>query len=282
MLEFREISKEFDPGLSGVTAYRSMIKEYLQCKALEMIFRGPFQSRLVFIGGTRLRLINGFRRFSEDLDFDLRGDYKGEDHRDLMESLAAGFEKQNIKAEPDREKKVSAGTAFTGFLNFPGIMERMGIKDTPGRKFYIKFDAEKHNYGDYNYEPEVGILNHFDVFVPLRCAPLSFILSTKMCAILERAKGRDYYDIVELVKQTRPDISYIANRLEFGRMKTKYDGPDTYIKSALASLENVDWKEKTAEIKRFLFDPAEAEKVRLFAQYATDDRIRDWLRATGS
>ena len=103
MLNFREIRKEFDASLTGITAYRAMIKEYLQCKVLEYIYRGPFKERLVLIGGTKLRLLNNFRRFSEDLDFDLQGDYDGNDHFALCEYLVKEFNNQNIKAEIDQD-----------------------------------------------------------------------------------------------------------------------------------------------------------------------------------
>jgi len=279
MLDFEEIQKEFDGKLKGITSYRSMIKEYLQCKVLEIIYRSPYQSRLVFIGGTRLRLLNGFRRFSEDLDFDIIGEYGDMDHRNLMEFLSESLKRMNITAEPDRDKKTADYPPFTRYLNFPGIMERMGIKDAPGRKFFIKIDAEKHEYGDFSYYPETSILNRFDVFVPLRCGPLSFILSTKMCAILERAKGRDFYDITELVKLTRANPDYIRNRLEFGKLKQVYSGPNSYITPALAVLKKVDWEDKTLEISKFLFDPSESDKVLWFNEYATKERIRDWLRA---
>ena len=278
MLDFGEIQKEFDGNLKGITSFRSMIKEYLQCKVLEIIYRSPYQSRLIFIGGTRLRLLNGFRRFSEDLDFDIIGEYGDKDHRNLLEFLAESLNRQNIPAEPDRDKKTSDSLTFTRYLNFPGIMEKMGIKDTPDRKFFIKIDAEKHEYGDFIYDPETSILNRFDVFVPLRSGPLSFILSTKMCAILERAKGRDFYDIVELVKLTRANSDYIRNRLEFGKLKRKYSGPESYITPALTTLESVDWEDKARETGKFLFNPSESDKVLRFREYATEERIRDWLR----
>jgi hypothetical protein len=282
MLDFGEIQKEFDGKLTSITSYRSMIKEYLQCKVLEIIYRSPYQSRLVFIGGTRLRLLNGFRRFSEDLDFDIIGEYGVKDHQNLMEFLSESLNRQNILAEPDRDKKIGDSPPFTRYLNFPGIMERMGIKDAPGRKFFVKIDAEKHEYGDFTYDPETSILNRFDVFVPLRCGPLSFILSTKLCAILERAKGRDFYDITELVKLTRANTDYIRNRMEFGKLKQVYSGPESYITSALAALNMVDWEDKAMEIGKFLFNPAESDKVLLFSKYATEERFSDWLRIDDS
>ena len=277
MLDFVDIQKEFEGKLQGITSYRSMIKEYLQCKVLEIIYRSPYQSRLVFIGGTRLRLLNGFRRFSEDLDFDIIGDYGDTDHQNLLEFLSESLNRQNIRTEPDIDKKTGDSPPFTHYLNFPGIMERMGIKDAPDRKFFIKIDAEKHDYGDFTYDPETSILNRFDVYVPLRCGPLSFILSTKMIAILERAKGRDFYDITELARLTRANVDYIRNRMEFGRLKQVYSGPESYITPALAVLETVDWEDKAREISKFLFDPSESDKVLWFKTYAPEERIEDWL-----
>ena len=58
MLNFIDIQKEFDAGLTGINAIRAMIKEYLQCKILEFVYRGPFKVSLIFLGGAKLRLLN--------------------------------------------------------------------------------------------------------------------------------------------------------------------------------------------------------------------------------
>lgn len=52
---------------------KHMLKEYVELLALEWIARSPYAAKLVFIGGTNLRLIQGIDRFSEDLDFDCKG-----------------------------------------------------------------------------------------------------------------------------------------------------------------------------------------------------------------
>lgn len=278
MLNLSEIRKEFDSELTGINAFRSMIKEYIQCKTLEFIYQGPFKDRMVFIGGTKLRLFNNFRRFSEDLDFDLSGEYNSNDHLALCEYLVKQFEKQNIEAEIDRDKQIKMADVQTRYINFPTIMERVSFNDVPGRKFFIKIDAQKHNYGFYSYKPVTKVLNRFDVFTPVNCAPDNMILATKLCSILERSKGRDFYDIVELVKTTKPDIDYIAKRLEFGRLKMKYSGPDSYIELIKPVLRAVDWVDKTREIEKFLFNPDEAKKVQMFPLYATEEVITSWLK----
>jgi predicted nucleotidyltransferase component of viral defense system len=277
MLNISEIRKEFDPGMIGINAFRSMIKEYLQCKILEFIYQGQFKDRLIFIGGSKLRLFNNFRRFSEDLDFDLSGKYDGIDHLALSEYLVKEFIKQNIEAEIDQEKLLKGTDVYTRYINFPRVMETSGFLDVPGRKFFIKIDAQKHNYGSYTYVHETKVLNRFDVFTLVRCAPDPMILATKLCSILERSKGRDFYDIIELVKTTRPDVDYIANRLEFGRIKIKYTGPDSYVELIKPVLQKIDWMDKTREIEKFLFNPNESKKVQMFPVFATEELITSWL-----
>ncbi len=277
MLSFDEIRKQFDDSLVGMNAYRAMVKEYLQCLTLSLIYQGPYKNNLVFIGGTKLRLVDQFRRFSEDLDFDVIGQYSDEDHQELCETLVHGFERMNIQAEPDMDKKIRKEGAYTRYINFPGILDRIGLEDVPNRKFFIKLDTEKHEFASFSYKAQTHILNRFDVFSPIVCAPNSFILATKLCSILERAKGRDFYDIVELVKICKPDVDYIKNRLQYGRMKQSYAGPETYVALARETLKAVNWEDKKIEIEKFLFRPEEAVKVSMFPDFASDETIAGWL-----
>lgn len=52
---------------------KHILKEYVECLALEWIARSPWAAKLTFIGGTNLRLTKDIDRFSEDLDFDCKG-----------------------------------------------------------------------------------------------------------------------------------------------------------------------------------------------------------------
>ena len=52
--------------------HRHILKEYIELLALEHIAQTPHAAKVVFIGGTNLRIIHGIDRFSEDLDFDCK------------------------------------------------------------------------------------------------------------------------------------------------------------------------------------------------------------------
>jgi len=68
-----------------------------------------------------------------------------------------------------------------------------------------------------------------------------------------------------------------SSRLEFGNRKQTYYGLDSYITPALEALKKIDWNVKTREISRFLFESSESDRVLRFREYATEERIREWL-----
>ena len=68
MLTLEQIEQQYPENLRGFK--RSLLREYLQYKILEIIFASEYATKLVFIGGTALRIVHDNSRFSEDVDFD--------------------------------------------------------------------------------------------------------------------------------------------------------------------------------------------------------------------
>lgn len=68
MMNLSEILSFYPPTVQVHRAF--VLREYLQCKILEILFESRFAGKFCFLGGTCLRLIHGGQRFSEDLDFD--------------------------------------------------------------------------------------------------------------------------------------------------------------------------------------------------------------------
>lgn len=66
-------------------------------------------------------------------------------------------------------------------------------------------------YADSNFS-----LNKFDVFKQIRVTPKSIILSQKLCTITQqsRAKGRDYYDILFLLQNRKPDMGFLTPKFD--------------------------------------------------------------------
>lgn len=65
---------------------------------LDFISSTPFIGKIVFIGGTNLRLIKGIDRFSEDLDFDCN-DFSREEFMAMTDSVLLFLKRSGFRAE---------------------------------------------------------------------------------------------------------------------------------------------------------------------------------------
>jgi len=73
MIQTEFLENYFPPYLWNNTAQRKYIlKEYIQLLILDYLSTTQYIKKIVFIGGTNLRLTKGIDRFSEDLDFDCK------------------------------------------------------------------------------------------------------------------------------------------------------------------------------------------------------------------
>lgn len=71
MIRFEQIVNYFPPYINENPSLRKyMVKEYIQLLILDFLSNSHWVKKLVFIGGTNLRLVKGIDRFSEDIDFD--------------------------------------------------------------------------------------------------------------------------------------------------------------------------------------------------------------------
>jgi predicted nucleotidyltransferase component of viral defense system len=188
MIDLNEIKKFYANELW--TFNRFLVKEYLQHKILEIVFSSEYATKLVFIGGTCLRIVHQNRRFSEDLDFDNFG-LTADEFSDLALLIKAQLELQGYEVEI---KNVLKG-AFHCNIRFPKLLMQTGLSGYAEEKILIQLDTEAQGY---NFQPESYFLNKFDVFSTINIAPLSLLLAQKFYAVLNRKrnKGRDFYDIV--------------------------------------------------------------------------------------
>jgi len=76
---------------------RSILKEYLQYKISEIIFNSEYSEKLIFLGGTAIRIVYN-NRFSEDLDFDNLG-LSEDDFTKLANKIKKGLELQGYEVE---------------------------------------------------------------------------------------------------------------------------------------------------------------------------------------
>ena len=252
MLSIREIESYYPENLRAFK--RSLMREYLQYKILEIIFDSNHGGKLSFLGGTAIRMLHGNKRFSEDLDFDNFGLSENE-----FEYLAAEIGKKLRLEGYEVEIKNIFKDAYHCHVRIPGLLFNSGLSGHKEEKILIQVDTEPQGF---DYLPESIILNRFDVFCRIRATPADILLSQKIAAIFNRKRkmGRDFYDTLLLFGKVRPNFDFL--RLKMGIEDT------VGLKRDLLSLcKELDFKALAREVEPFLFSAIEAKKVLAFPDY---------------
>lgn len=252
MLSLREIEKYYPENIRMFK--RSLLREYLQYKILQIIFDSKYANKLSFLGGTALRIVHDNTRFSEDLDFDNFG-LKEKEFDEISLAVKKRLELEGYEVEI---RNVFKG-AYRCYVRIPGLLFDSGLSGYAEEKILIQLDTAPHGF---RYVPEKVMLNKFDVFTEINVTPLDIILSQKIFAIFNRKalKGRDFYDTVFLLSKTKPDYGYLRLKLKIGNGRA--------LKDKLLALDGkVNFRELARDVEPFLFNSEDSKKAALFVKY---------------
>lgn len=256
MIDLDYIRSFFPPAIANNSRFdRYMLKEYIQLMALGHMATTPYISKIAFIGGTNLRLIQGIDRFSEDLDFDCK-EMTETAFITMTDSVIRYLQKNNIRVEP-RDTPNPKLTAFRRNLHFPQMMFDLGLTGHREERFLIKVEAQDQGVA---YAPQLANVNRMGFFFNLQVPPIDVLCAMKLSAVLTRHKGRDFYDSLFLLSKTCP--SY-----EFLKAKNDIDSLEA-LKSAVAAMQpTVDMEMKKRDFQHLLFQEENAERIIQFYDF---------------
>lgn len=252
MLELEQIESFYPENLRPFK--KNILREYLQYKILDIIFGSVFNSKLVFMGGTALRVIYGNRRFSEDLDFDNLG-LNFEDFEDLLEIVQKKISLEGYETELSVKKR----GAYIAQLKIKNLLYNYNLTSHPEQKIIIEIDTESQSF---DYKADKKIINKFDVFTMINVVPKDILLSQKIFSVLNRNRvlGRDLYDIIFLLGMVKPNKDYLINKTGTGDIES--------IKKLLISkTSELNLLQISNDVKAFLFDNSDSKKIELFSEY---------------
>lgn len=252
MLNIKEIESYYPANLRAFK--RSLMREYLQYKILEIIFGTNQAAKLSFLGGTAIRMLHGNKRFSEDLDFDNFGLKEKE-----FENLATELHKKLKMEGYNVEIKNVFKNAYHCHVRIPDILFDSGLSGHKEEKILIQVDTEPQHF---DYLPDNLIINRFDVFCRIQVTPPAILLSQKIVAIFNRKRkmGRDFYDALFLFGKVRPDFDFLRQKIGVKDMAE--------LKERLLSLcKALDFTALARDIEPFLFSAIDAKKVLAFPDY---------------
>jgi predicted nucleotidyltransferase component of viral defense system len=252
MLDLEQIKEQYSEQLQGYE--RAIVREYLQYKILQAIFESNKASQLSFLGGTALRIIHGNNRFSEDIDLDNFG-LSWQAFGDVIQNV-----KQLLVLEGFQvEISMVAKGAFHCNLKFPELLYKQGLSPYQQERILIQVDTITQGY---DYQPEIRIINKFDVFTEVRVTPLNLLLSQKIYTAFnrKRPKGRDFYDITFLFGRAKPDFGFIEQNMGV-------DSPERLRQEFLLKIAEYDFEALAADVAPFLISKDQVKRVIKFKEF---------------
>ena len=252
MLDLKQIELSYPESLRVFK--RNLLREYLQYKILEIVYNTEFSNKMIFMGGTAIRIVHGNSRFSEDLDFD-NFNLNNSEFENLTETISKKLSMENYNVEI---RNVYKG-AFHCYIGFQNLLFDYKLSRHKNEKLMIRLDTEAQGI---EYDPSKIILNKFDVFTRINVVPCPVLLAQKLLAILyrKRSMGRDFYDAIFLFGNSKPDFEYLKTK---ANIKTI----DELKARLLQKCQELNFQQLAKDVEPFVFNHKDTTRVLLFCEY---------------
>jgi predicted nucleotidyltransferase component of viral defense system len=169
------------------TNERNIVREYIQHLFLAALYRMTGAEKLLFKGGTALRIIFNSPRFSEDLDFTGQGIYQHKEIDELFINALLDLEKAGINISYNEAKPTTGG--YLGVIHYELFDLAEDIK------FEVSLRKGKRVAGEL-----ASIVSDFTIPYTLVHFPTRELVGEKVAALLSRGKPRDYYDLYFILR----------------------------------------------------------------------------------
>ena len=256
MLNLEQIQNYFPAQIRENPAHKKyVVKEYIQLMILNFLATSKFAKKITFIGGTNLRLVKGIDRFSEDLDFDCKN-FHIEDFAEMSQAVLTFLQRSGIRAEA-REKQSEKLTAFRSRIYFPELLFELGLSAYKEERFLIKIESQNQ---EFEYTPQMANISSCGFFISFPVPPDDVLCAMKLSALLSRAKGRDFYDAMFLLSQTKPNFDFLAKKQDIHNLmelKTKL----------IETVEKIDLQHKSKDFEHLLFNKENKYKILNFSEF---------------
>jgi predicted nucleotidyltransferase component of viral defense system len=253
MITIEQIKSYFPPIVCENTdAVKHILKEYIELMALDFLSRTVYARKIVFIGGTNLRLVKGIDRFSEDLDFDCKN-FSEQEFMAMTNDVIRFLQQSGFNVHT-KDKTNDKLTAFRRSIYFPELLFEMNLSGHREERFLMKIETQDQLV---DYMPTVVNIQGCGYFFSFQVPPESVLCSMKIAAMLSRAKGRDFYDLMFLLSHTKPDYDFLEKRCGISTAQQ--------LKERCAELLNtVDLNVKKRDFEHLLFLKSNSEKILKF------------------
>ena len=170
-----------------------LLREKLQHLILHIIDQNNYFSKIIFLGGTALRVLFNTKRFSEDLDFSFDiTQHKKLDFDLLVKDIQKNLSDYGFRTET---RKKTEGAVNNCFFKFPDILYQLSKVFRNTQKLAIRLDIDTNPPAGFYAETSAV---EKDFLLKIRHFDKASLFAGKLNAILCRnyLKGRDIYDFI--------------------------------------------------------------------------------------
>jgi len=189
------ITRQFiaDTATKYQTTEGNVAREYCQHLFLSYFYKKPKSEKVLFKGGTALRLIFKSPRFSEDLDFSAinSGTITISEINELIESVMADMKNEGIECE----KKVNPGTQGETTGGYFAIIKMKMLEFDSEIRLQISFRSPNEAISSTTLAQNDFIAPYVMIYLTE-----SLLVSEKIQALLERKKPRDFFDLYFILR----------------------------------------------------------------------------------
>lgn len=187
MLSIKNLEKFTD---QAQTSIQNVVREYCQHLFLSYLYKQSGSERLLFKGGTALRIIFQSPRFSEDLDF-TGVNITPSEVEELFIGALANIEKTGIRVELKEAKRTTGG--------YLGVME-FDVYDKITEIYFEVSLRRAKGYQGTTAVIENGYIRQYTVVHLSK----ELLVQGKLDALINRHKPRDFYDYYFLLSGNFP------------------------------------------------------------------------------
>lgn len=250
MIQLELIKNYFPAELSNNAFFqKQMLKEYLQLLILDFLSATPYIGKIVLIGGTNLRLVKGLDRFSENLDFDCK-ELSKQDFLEMTNAVLQFLLRSGLRVEV-RDRENERLKAFRRNIHFPELLFDLNLTGHRDERFLIKIEGQDQQI---SYQKVMVNIKGCGFYFPFPVPTEGVLCSMKLSAMLARQKGRDFYDAMFLLAQTKPDYSFLSEKHGIQNLNELKAG-------TVDMLKTVDLNLKRRDFEHLLFNKRNSERI---------------------
>jgi len=203
MLHLEEIKKISDNiGIAPL----NIVREHFEIEILNVLSKSELSEKIIFYGGTAIRLAYGGPRFSEDLDFIFDNQYKKAPKE--LEAILTSVSKSNpgVIVEEIYDKR---NTLF-GLVHISNPLLKHSIR--------IKIEISKKTHKQSS--EYLMLSSPASILSPvIKTSNLQCLIQNKLSAIRDRNEARDWFDLWFINKKSSsihlPETAFPFNKKEF-------------------------------------------------------------------